>query len=202
MEAKTCVKCGGEFTEWVEFCPHCSEPVEGYARPAGFWIRVGAYIIDTLVFIPLIVLGIWNYYSLKSTGVLILGSLPGFLYKPLMEAFCGATLGKMSVGIKVVDRNGNRLGLFNAYARAFPFLLSAGIGLTNSLMIFSSPQFQSATTMQELAQVKPEPFLQAVGMLANLLLLVDCVTAAFTRRKRALHDMLADSYCVYKGPAA
>lgn len=54
MEAKPCAKCGGEFTEWVEFCPHCSEPVEGYARPAGFWIGVGAYLIDTLVFIPLI----------------------------------------------------------------------------------------------------------------------------------------------------
>lgn len=123
MEAKTCAKCGGEFTEWVEFCPHCSEPVEGYARPAGFWIGVGAYLIDTLVFIPLI-----------------------------------------------------------------------------ALVLFSSPEFQSATSMQDLAQVKPEPFLQAVGMLANVLLLADCVTAAFTRRKRALHDMLADSYCVYKGP--
>ena len=77
MEAKTCAKCGGEFTEYVEFCPHCSEPVESYSRPAGFWIRVGAYLIDTLIFIPLIALGFWNYFSLKSTVVLILALCRG-----------------------------------------------------------------------------------------------------------------------------
>ena len=118
----------------------------------------------------------------------------------MMEAFFGATLGKMSVGIKVIDKNGGKLGLFNAYARAFPFLLSGGISLASSLILFSSPEYQSATSMQEFGQIKQEPFLQAVGMLVNVLLLADCIVAAFTRRKRALHDMLADSYCVYKGP--
>lgn len=200
MTAMKCARCGEAIEQWVEFCPHCSEPVEGYFRPAGFWIRLGAYIIDILIFIPFIALGFWNYFSLKSTLVLILGSLPGFLYKPLMEAFCGATLGKMSCGIKVIDKNGNKLCLFNAYARAFPFLLSAGIGLAGSLLLFSSTEFQAATSLEELSKVQQEPFLQAVGLLVNLLLLVECVVAAFTFRKRALHDMLAESFCVYKEP--
>jgi hypothetical protein len=28
--------------------------------------------------------------------------------------------------------------------------------------------------------------------------LIDCVKAAFTNRKRAIHDMIAGSYCVWK----
>jgi predicted amidophosphoribosyltransferase len=51
MDAKKCESCGQEFQEWVEFCPHCGEAIKGFSRPAGFWIRVGAYIIDGLIFI-------------------------------------------------------------------------------------------------------------------------------------------------------
>ena len=71
MNAIKCKSCGQEFQEWVEFCPHCAEPMEGYSRPAGFWIRVGAQIVDTLVFIPIIILSYWNLFSLKSTAVLV-----------------------------------------------------------------------------------------------------------------------------------
>jgi hypothetical protein len=81
MEARKCGHCGQEIKEWVEFCPNCSEPVEGYARPAGFWIRVGAHLIDALIFIPIIILGFWNITSLKSTTVLVLISLPGLLFQ-------------------------------------------------------------------------------------------------------------------------
>ena len=54
---RKCKSCEHEFQTWVEFCPNCAEPVEGYARPAGFWIRVGANIIDSLIFLPLAILG-------------------------------------------------------------------------------------------------------------------------------------------------
>jgi len=47
MKPPECKSCGHEFREWVEFCPNCAEPMEGYSRPAGFWIRFGAQIIDT-----------------------------------------------------------------------------------------------------------------------------------------------------------
>ena len=115
MEMPKCEKCGEIFDKWVEFCPSCAEPMPGYARPAGFWIRVGASIIDSLVFIPIAALGFWNTFSLKSTALLVVLSVPGFFYKPLMEAFCGATLGKMSCGIKVTDPKGKKLSLFYAY---------------------------------------------------------------------------------------
>jgi uncharacterized RDD family membrane protein YckC len=174
--------------------------MEGYSRPAGFWIRVGASIIDSLVFIPIVILSVWNTYSFKSIVVLILTSLPGLIYKPFMESYFGATLGKMSCKIKVIDDNGKKLSLFNAYIRFFPFLLSAGVALAGQLILFSSPEFQSATTMKEIGEAQQGSFLVVISYPVNILILIDCIVVAFTFRKRALHDMMAESFCVYKEP--
>jgi len=200
MNTKKCENCGQELQKWVEFCPHCGEPIEGYYKPAGFWIRVGATIIDSLIFIPIGILSFWNMLSFKSTALLVLISLPGLIYKPVMESFFGATLGKMSCRLKVIDENGNKLSLFNAYIRFFPFLLSAGVALVGQLILFSSPQFQSATSLIEIGQIQQGSFMDVIRYPVNALVLIDCLFVAFTFRKRALHDMMAESYCVYKGP--
>ena len=96
MDKRKCKGCGEEFKEWVEFCSSCGEAMENYSRPAGFWIRVGAHIIDAVVFIPLVVAAFWNMFRVKSMFVLVLISVPGLVYKPLMESYFGATLGKMA----------------------------------------------------------------------------------------------------------
>jgi len=174
--------------------------MEDYSRPAGFWIRVGANIIDSLIFLPFVFLSFWNLFSLKSMVVLVLISLPGLIYKPVMESFFGATLGKMSCKIKVIDENGKKLSLFNAYIRFFPFLLSAGVSLTGQLILFSSPQFESVRSFTELGQAQQGSFLDVINYTVGALVLIDCIFVAFTFRKRALHDMMAESYCVYKEP--
>jgi len=198
MNVQTCASCGEEYEGWLEYCPHCSEPVAHYARPAGFWIRLGAVIVDGLVFIPFFALGIWALFFLRSPWVLALSGLPAFLYKPCMEAFCGATVGKMACGIKVTDAEGKKLSLFTAYIRAFPFLMSEAVNLARRLVLVSSEPFQQASTWIEASQVRPVTFLDYVGPLVGFFVLVDCICVAFTFRKRALHDMLAESYCVYK----
>ena len=200
MSAKKCEKCGQEFLRWTEFCSNCGQANENYSRPAGFWIRVGAHIIDGLIFIPIVLLSFWNIYSFKSPVVLVLISLPGFIYKPFMESFFGATLGKMACGIKVIDDNGKKLSLFGAYIRFFPFLISTGVTLAGQLIMFSSPQFKSAESMMEVAQAQQGNFLAPIGTIVGVLVTIECIFAAFTYRKRALHDMLAESFCVYKEP--
>jgi len=200
MSAKKCENCGQEFLKWTEFCSNCGQANESYSRPAGFWIRVGASYIDGLIFIPVGILSIWNMYSLKSTFALILISLPELIYKPFMESFFGATLGKMACGIKVIDDNGKKLSLFGAYVRFFPYLIRDVVNLTGLLIVFSSPQFQSATSMMEFAQAQQDNFLAPIRRILSILFLIECTFAAFTFRKRALHDMLAESFCVYKEP--
>ncbi len=198
MATIECKKCEHQYQTWVPFCPSCAEPVEGYARPAGFWIRVGAHLVDALIFSPVIIVSFWNMLSFKSTTLLVLLHLPGLLYKPLMESLFGATLGKMSCKIKVIDGHCKKLSLFDAFVRSLPFILSAGITLVSQVLWFSSPQFQSVTSFVELSQSKQGGYLDMMGSVVGILVLIDCVFAAFTFRKRALHDMLAESYCVYR----
>ncbi|MCD6385696.1 RDD family protein, partial [Candidatus Sumerlaeota bacterium] len=79
-------------------------------RPAGFWIRVVATLVDFIVFIPVVALSFYAISS-KSLFLTLLLILPGVLYKPLMEAFYGATLGKMACGLRVVDKSGANLSV-------------------------------------------------------------------------------------------
>ncbi len=200
MNAQKCTSCGQEFQEWVEFCSNCAETMENYSRPAGFWIRVGAAIIDGLVFIPIVILSFWNIFTLKSTFLLITMSLLGLIYKPFMESSFGATLGKMSCGIKVIDDNCSKLSLLRAYIRFLPAFVSSAITLASQLILFSSPQFESVTSLVELGQAQQKGLLDMCGSLVGLFIIIDCIFVAFTFRKRALHDMLAESFCVYKEP--
>lgn len=200
MEPRICKNCGQEFAEWVEFCSNCAEPMEDYSRPAGFWIRVGAWIIDCIVFIPVGILSNWNFYVLKSTLLPILICLIGLIYIPFMHSFFGATLGKMACRIKVIDDHGNRLSLPRAYIRFLPFLASTVISLVNQLLIFSSPHFQSVTSSEEFAKLRQSGPLNTISTVVLSLILIECIFAGFTDRKRALHDMIAGSFCVYKEP--
>ena len=202
MDSRKCKSCGQDFQKGIEFCPDCTEPMGVYSRPAGFWIRICASIIDSVVFIPIIILSRKNMFSFKSTAVLILISLTWFTYKPFMESFYGATLGKMFCKIKVIDKKGNKLSLLSAYIRFFPFLLFASVSLTGQLILFSSPQFQSVTSSIELSDAMQESFMVVISIpvYALILILIDCFFVAFTVRKRALHDMMSESFCVHKEP--
>jgi len=171
-----------------------------YPKPAGFWIRVVASLVDTVVFIPIVILNFVNYFSIKSIPILLLISIPGFLYKPLMESFYGATLGKMACGIKVTDENGEKLTLKAAYIRFIPMLLVATLGMTFSFMLFMLPEFKNVHKISDFAamQAASYPTLNILSNIANLVILIDCIVVAFTKRKRAIHDFMAGSYCVYK----
>lgn len=117
---------------------------------AGFWRRVGAYIIDVIV-ISIIsgiiggIFGIGLGTSVAATGgsvddVQSLGnSLGGLIGLAIGIAyFCGmessslqATLGKKALGLVVTDDNGNRIGFGKALGRYLGKILSGlilGIG--------------------------------------------------------------------------
>jgi len=107
-----------------------------------------------------------------------------------MEAFYGATLGKMALKIRVIDTHGNNLTLRKAYIRFLPFLVPTVIVfLTNVILILNLPEVGLL--------LLGGPFTYLYGILI-FVMVVDCAVAAFTHRKRAGHDMLAGSFCVYR----
>ena len=192
-----CPQCQSWLEPSSNFCPECGEPVERYAKPAGFWIRVVASLVDGLVFLPVVILSFVNLFSIKSIPLLVVMSIPQFLYKPLMEARYGATLGKMACGLKVIDDQGAGITVSQAYTRYIPFLVSMAVGLIAGVIMYSQPGFQNVTGFRTMQQTRQNPF-QLLNSLIGLFMLADCIVAGFSYRKRALHDMMAKTFCVYK----
>ncbi|HET7266573.1 MAG TPA: RDD family protein [Oleiagrimonas sp.] len=136
---------------------------------AGFWMRVGAYFIDSIiiavVFIALaFVGGIVGAFSPTNpndsvAGVLVfeLIAVAGiWLYFALFESSSTqATPGKMALGLLVTDEQGRRIGFGRATGRYFGKILS--------------------------------------GMILD----IGYMMAGWTRRKQGLHDMIA-SCCVVR----
>jgi len=193
-----CDKCNHEIQDDLKYCPNCGAEVASYPKPAGFWIRVVASLIDALVFTPLIILNFLNTYWIKSAFLLIIIVTPGFIYKPFMESYYGATLGKMALGLKVIDKREKKLDLKSAYIRFIPFLLTSIVGFVGICILFSLPEFKTTSSIVEIGYLQQQISIGSIEVIFYLFSFVDCVLVAFTYRKRALHDMMAKSFCVYK----
>lgn len=120
---------------------------------AGFWKRFVAYIIDDLIlsaagFMVVLMIGAFfglSFLSLfsgdsESTAAIIAAAsvaivmaglsfaIIGWLYYALMEASINqGTLGKMALGIKVTDLEGNRISFGKATGRYFGKIVSGMI---------------------------------------------------------------------------
>jgi uncharacterized RDD family membrane protein YckC len=196
-----CAECGKSFPEsetlafgFVRVCATCKplyvqrlregslsgSSAAGVLRPAGFWIRVGAKILDGLImavpmmilFVPLAVLfGTGAAGANRNPGQAFLAG-QGFLALQLgFQALAlgasvlynwyfltrkGATPGKSICGLRVVGADGGKISSGRAVGRTFADYLS--------------------------------------GMLCY----VGYIIVAFDERKRALHDHIAGTRVVYK----
>lgn len=106
---------------------------------AGFWKRFAAYIIDYLILsIPSVLIVIPIVFSMAVAeadedainAVSLILQLMIFLlawpYFAFMESSAKqGTLGKMALGIKVTDGNGNRIGFGQATGRYFGKIISS-----------------------------------------------------------------------------
>lgn len=94
---------------------------------AGFWLRFLALVIDTLIFV---LAGIILGFSVGTIGVSLKSlDIPlfiiGWLYYALMESSSKqATIGKIVLGISVVDTTGNRISFGRATGRYFAKIIS------------------------------------------------------------------------------
>ncbi|SDZ81909.1 Uncharacterized membrane protein YckC, RDD family [Thalassobacillus cyri] len=104
------------------------------SNPAGFWNRLGARIIDSILMsvvtglITLILSGEFlgdDYDPTDGIGLLYGILLPLFWY--------GYTIGKRLTGVRIVKKNGENVGIWNMLLRelvsAFVYVFTLGIGL-------------------------------------------------------------------------
>jgi len=116
----------------------------GGASYGGFWRRVGAYLVDTvLIMVASFIMGAVGGLLLLSNGgnsneVLfqVLGLVLGWLYFALMESSeSQATIGKRAFGMVVCDTNGNRIRFGQATGRYFGKILSSLILCIGFVMV-------------------------------------------------------------------
>ncbi len=109
---------------------HAAPPAEY----AGFWRRLAAVIIDSIIvsIAGAIVVGGFDEATFPGT---LFGIAAGWLYWAGFESSeRRATPGKMALGIRVTDLEGNRITLGRATARHFGKFVSAAILLIGFLM--------------------------------------------------------------------
>ena len=125
-----CPSCGQQSPAGAGFCSSCGRDLTG-VEYAGFWIRLGAYLIDAIIlFIISIVLAV----ILGDIGGPV-GFAVGIAYFVGFWTARGATPGKMAVGIEISTVDGESIGFGRALLRYIGYIASALILLIGFLMI-------------------------------------------------------------------
>lgn len=109
-----CPQCGARIRQGVQFCANCGAEQEGAAEDveyAGFMIRLGAAIIDSLI------TGVPAAIITSFTDIPALGTLLSVVYYVMFTYIKGQTPGKMLLGLHVVDANGFRPSLKQVFLR-------------------------------------------------------------------------------------
>lgn len=172
-----CATCGAKVVDGASYCGACgatrsAEPpsTADTSRQAidyaGFWLRAGALVLDSMVLLGLgigllVMVAILDARLLveqnttRADALELAGGLMSWLYYALMESSSlQATLGKRALGIRVTDLDGRRVSFGRATGRYFGKVLSA------------------------------------------LTLGIGYIMAAFTERKQTLHDLLSSCVVV------
>jgi uncharacterized RDD family membrane protein YckC len=165
---------------------------------AGFCLRVGASILDSIVLLPLVWIGITNMTQYKSIAIAIIIQTISFLYKPLMEGFKGATLGKMVYTIQVVDSKMNNISLQDSFLRNIPWFGSYIIGLATSIYFFTATGFNGMNSFMDIGIAMQDSSLNTINQIYNLIFLIIGITVAANIRKQGLHDKIANTFCIIK----
>jgi len=166
-------------------------------KPAGFWVRVGAFLIDFVVLLPLTIASYFAYHSLPIIIAIVLASA---IYKPVLEGTIGATVGKMALGLKVRLADGSP-------ADIVPAILRSIFGLTLSVLslVMTAKYIQAGINPMDFSQVNEINEIQAQNQVLNYGLTaltfvtgLIYLTVAFLPRKRGVHDLIGGTMVVYK----
>ena len=176
-----CAECKPAFLSRVMASGAASPTLSRYG---GFWIRLGARMIDGLIFmVPIVVCaflllpGLIRVESQPSNpafalfGMLtffVVFFLAGAAYEILMLKYRSGTLGKMACGLKVVRADGRELSWGVCFGRFFMWnVVTSGI-----------------------------PYLNSV------LMLISSIMLGTDNEKRALHDRVCDTRVIFKDNVA
>lgn len=151
---------------------------------SGFWRRVGARLVDLLIFTPL---SIVNYNFFKDTNPIIYQINYCFLYlitlayNVLLIYFKGATIGKMVFRIRVVKTDGSRVTLINAFFR--------------ELIVLAGLPFSFA---ENFAKGDAKKLSTIINNIYLLFFVIEHFVYFTNSNQKTLHDYIGDTVVVLK----
>jgi len=130
---------------------------------AGFWERVGASVIDSLVMIPVAAFGAYNLIGLKSVPIAIIVFLLNAIYKIGMESLNGATIGKMALGLEVVDAQNSYITLEQSMLRYCFYFIQGFWGMLGGIKLMQSEMFSEVVDFDSYIAFSQSPAAQSQG---------------------------------------
>lgn len=154
--------------------------------------RFWAGFVDGLIFIPLGWLESWVYSTARPVAFLIVWMLFSYpvywLYSVLMHGFCGQTLGKMALKVKVLDLSEAPISMRQAFLRDSVYIVINTAALILSIYFTLSGR-----------ETDVDSFLQAnaiLGTTALLWFVAEILTCLTNAKRRAVHDYIAGTVVV------
>lgn len=170
---------------------------------AGFWKRFWAGIVDTVVAIPFLM--IFNYLQSLSLAIamfaVILSSVFFLVYTIYFHYKFGATLGKMAAGVKVTQPNGDSISLRQALLRSSVDICFSFFGIVAQVAAISNAnpdQYLNANWMERgnyLILLYPAWY-RTLNVFSQIWFWSEFVVLLFNKRKRAIHDFIADTVVI------
>lgn len=164
---------------------------QGNLKPkyAGFTIRLGALLIDILIYIVLAF--VISIFPSNLSDIIVM--LTMLAYKPLMEYQYGGTLGKIAVNVQVVNNKFQPITFIQSIIRNSPNILSQLISLF--AFLFLNLTTRGIELRIDLSNLTMQMFVQFT---LGIFMLISCITVIFDSKKQAIHDKMAKTYTIFK----
>jgi len=170
---------------------------EAVMEYAGFWIRLGAYILDGIILgVFSFVLGLILGFGLLSWQGAPLDEIPatyyladvilGLVYYVGFWTWRGQTPGKMLLRLRIIRTDGAHIALDRAILRYAMFFIVSVVSVIQGNLVLRGGFYVA--------------YLGPLLSIINLLIIVGLVWVAFDRRKQGVHDKIADTYVVKLSP--
>lgn len=171
---------------------------------AGFWRRVGAFLVDLLIFLPLGALFIWlsGHYRLFHLYYFVPGQILCIFYYVYLVQKYGGTPGKLILKIKIAKLDGSPVTYREAILRYLPeFILQniTSIALILAILRITDSEYLSLSYIERsktLMRLTP-PWYEPAQLIQNIWIWSEFVVLLTNSKKRAIHDFIAGTVVIH-----
>lgn len=165
---------------------------------AGAGPRFVALMLDFLVLAPLAYLNFYNITTFKNLMLAIIIITVSAAYKPVMEYWYGATVGKIAMGLKVVDYQYQHISAGQSLLRYLPWLIGNIVSLITTVAVFQMEGFESAGDFYAFGELAATTAYDKWSQFTAWIVIISALGILFNPYRQALHDQIAKTFCIYR----